>query len=160
MPSHKLEIQRWEEEKSYSGRSRQSLISQILPVGTPIERKIDTDWFHGVVIDGYVEDDIIHYDIEYRDDGNRELAVPASEIELASSNTFELPEREGDLPQAQPPPLSPEIESIKCVSPIARVHGRSDDDELTTFVVNGSKTKLGAGGGLHGIRFLRESVNM
>ena len=43
--------------------------------------------------------------------------------------------------------------------PVAFSHKVSHDSG-GAFVVNGPGTKLGAGGGLRGIRFLRESVNM
>ena len=38
--------------------------------------------------------------------------------------------------------------------------GKVSHDGGGAFVVNGQETKIGAGGGLRGIRFLRESVNM
>lgn len=116
--------------------------SRLLPYGTAIERRIDGEWFHAVVVDSYVlSDDEIVYDVEYVDDGNGELGVNSSEIRVMTGT----------------PPLKkflPKEEEVVVVATGADLAGGS------AFVVNGENTRLGAGGGLKGVRFLRQSVNM
>ena len=57
-------------------------------------------------------------------------------------------------PAHQPSPLDEDEDAPK--EPTATV----THDNGGAFVVNGEGTKVGSGGGLRGIRFLRESVNM
>lgn len=107
-------------------------------VGTRVERRIDTDWFAATVIDAYEDDGVLLYDVEY-DEGNTELEVPSDEIRVGA-------------------PPRPHCDAAK-VLPAPMLHSQ-DDDDVNAFVVNGHATKLGAGSGLHGVRFLRETVNM
>ena len=107
--------------------------------GTAIERRIDEAWFPAVVIDSYVEGESIMYDVEYDGDGNQELEVPGSEIRVFTGTP---PVRANPRPPADPD---------TCV-PVATLHG-NDDGDASAFVVNGASTKLGAGGGLHCVRF-------
>lgn len=117
--------------------------SRLLPYGTAIERRIDGEWFHAVVVDSYVlSDGEVVYDLEYADDGNQEVGVSSSEIRLMI----------GTPPLKQI--LHKDEEEVVFVATGPDVEGGS------AFVVNGEHTQLGAGGGLKGVRFLRQSVNM
>lgn len=116
------------------------------PVGTRIERRIDTDWFAATVIDAYDDGHgVLLYDLEY-DEGNTELEVPSAEIRVCVA--------------ASPRPQCDAAKVLVDPAPVAVLHSQDDHDDMNAFVVNGHATKLGAGSGLHGVRFLRETVNM
>jgi len=119
-----------------------------LAVGTTVERRIDEEWFRAVVIDSDAAEGTC--DIEYSEDHNIEYEVPATEVRVATADTS------AEATQVEKKPLVND-ESSDAV-PVATLHGDSDD--ANTFVVNGASTKLGAGAGLQGIRFLRQTVNM
>ena len=120
--------------------------------GDRVERVIDGAWFPARVTDCYVDSGAEFYDLRYEDDGNTERDVDGDEVRkrAAGSTPVVQPRR----PAHQPSPLDEDEDVPK--EPTATV----THDNGGAFVVNGEGTKVGSGGGLRGIRFLRESVNM
>ena len=120
--------------------------------GDRVERVIDGAWFPARVTDCYVDGGVEFYDLRYEDDGNTERDVDGDEVRkrAAGSTPVVQPRR----PAHQPSPLDDDEDAPK--EPTATV----THDNGGAFVVNGEGTKVGSGGGLRGIRFLRESVNM
>ena len=117
------------------------------------------------------------YDVQYLDDGKTEKAVPFEELRLTSEGM-----RDG-APSRVPPPQvllslplggllhpnanGPGREEAVAKTPRAVVHARSgrgereQNDELAdsgVFVVEGQQERLAGGGGLRGIRFLKNST--
>ena len=140
-------------------------LATILANGTRVERCIDGSWFTATVLDGYCEDGEVLYELEYADDGNRETEVPADELRVASGACPPVPASlppDCAAPRAKQKSAPLGWESDETANPVAMLHrnGCGDDATATAFIVNGSETRIGAGGGLRGIRFLRESVNM
>lgn len=138
------------------------LVRQVVPSGTVIERRIDGTWFQATVTHSYIEGGEILYDLEYTDDGNQEVEVPGSELRLFTG----MPHHPQNVPShglraeaSRGMPTTAALALEECGT-IARLHGNDDEQITTTFVVNGASTKLGTGGGLHCVRFLRESVGM
>ena len=129
--------------------------------GDSVERNIDNEWFRASVTDAYVDDGECLYELEYEDDGNTESEVPQDEIRASTPSSRRV---RFSSPKKEAPPLSPLERSLSDeyeeeAEPVAFAHQVSMGSG-GAFVVNGPETKLGAGGGLRGIRFLRESVNM
>lgn len=138
------------------------LMGQVVPSGTAIERRIDGTWFQATVTDSYIEGGEILYNIQYADDGNREAEVSGSELRLFTGmppHAQHLPSH-GFRAHASADRLCTAERALDKCGTIARLHGNDDEQVTTTFVVNGASTKLGTGGGLHCVRFLRESVGM
>lgn len=116
--------------------------SSSLAVGRSVERLIDGTWYRGVIKDAYDVNGEMFFDIEYVDDGNSEIEVPATDLRIATTKVPQRPRSERKTDDFDEPVV------------------HLDATDATAFVVNGSATKLGAGTGLHGIRFLRHTVNM
>lgn len=132
--------------------------------GDAVERVIDAEWFRGRVTDCYVEDAIAYYEVLYDDDGKSEPEIPEDELRACAPGTPPgAPARETASAKLDSPksPLERSLcdDSWEAPEPVAFTHKVSHGSG-GAFVVNGNETKLGAGGGLRGIRFLRESVNM
>lgn len=133
------------------------VVRRLLPSGTAVERRIDDKWFQAVVLDSYVEGDNVVYDLEYVDDGNQEVEIPGSEVRVFRG-TPPAP-REPEERHRSPASVcdADRFDYAEGV-PVAKLHGNAHEEATSAFVVNGATTKLGAGGGLHGVRFLRQSV--
>ena len=100
----------------------------------------------------------------YDDDGKSEPEIPEDELRACAPGTPPgAPARETASAKLDSPksPLERSLcdDSWEAPEPVAFTHKVSHGSG-GAFVVNGNETKLGAGGGLRGIRFLRESVNM
>lgn len=121
--------------------------------GDRVERVIDGAWFPARVEDAYVDDGCEFYDLKYEDDGNTEKDVEGADVRKRAA---------GNTPVARPrakPQTSPLDEEAVETEPQAFA-SKVTHDSGSAFVVNGERTQVGNGGGLRGIRFLRESVNM
>ena len=91
----------------------------------------------------------ISFDVQYLDDGKSESGVPAAELRLLSG-TSELPQSFAMTNSGQQ--LAPK-------KPRAVVHGKSvEEEESSVFVVEGQQEKVAMGGGVRGVRFLRNST--
>jgi len=110
------------------------------------------------------------YDVQYLDDGKTELDVPASELRLAS----EKDRVDRQLPPAggSTNPLALNVKSIAVdgfeeggevivKTPRAIVHRRGGiehDEDSDVLVIEGQQEHLATGGGVRGIRFLKNST--
>ena len=91
----------------------------------------------------------VSFDVQYLDDGKSESGVPATELRILNA-TSELPQSFATTSSEQQ--LAPK-------KPRAVVHGKSvEEEESSVFVVEGQQEKVAMGGGVRGVRFLRNST--
>lgn len=143
--------------------------------GTLVQRDLDGFWFPARVVRVDSSDPgNVTYDIEYLDDGKNESMVEQDELRLGGPLDATAP-----VP-AQPLPLPLENLLVhigkgdedeygaQAKTPRAIVHSNGsmsknaagdeqDEEDSMAIVVNGSESRLAVGGGIRGIRSLRQT---
>ncbi len=139
-----------------------------------VERNIDGSWFGGHVVS--VDRDGEFLTIKYFDDDNIEDMVPASEVRVYSSDVpIDSPKLARKNPLLKPLVglMDDDENERRAHRPVAIVHSNDSgkrhapiynlicltwryiDAEEKAIIINGSSTKLAAGGGLRALRYLK-----